>query len=42
MFDMNGGCTILLDPNGVVRYAIYKKFTSVDRRNRQYVAIGAR
>jgi hypothetical protein len=39
MFDMNGGCTILLDPNGVVRYVIYKKFTSENRRARQHAAI---
>jgi hypothetical protein len=39
LFDMNGGCTILLDPEGVVRYAIYKKFTSENRRARQHAAI---
>ena len=39
MFDMNGGCTILLDPDGVVRYAIYKRFSSEARRARQHAAI---
>ena len=38
-FDMNGGATVVIDPQGEVRYAIYKRFTSEDRRNRQRAAI---
>ncbi len=26
LFEMNGGCTVVIDPQGDVRYAIYKKF----------------
>ena len=25
LFDMNGGCTVVIDPQGDVRYAIYKR-----------------
>ena len=39
LFEMNGGCTIVIDPQGVIRYAIYKKFSSKDRRARQYAAM---
>jgi hypothetical protein len=39
LYDMNGGCTVILDPEGVVRYAIYKKFDSESRRERQLVAM---
>lgn len=39
LFDMAGGCTIVIDPEGRVRYAIYKKFSSKDRRARQYAAM---
>lgn len=38
-FDMNGGCTILIDPDGGVRYVIYKKFTGANRRAREHAAI---
>ncbi len=38
-FEMNGGCTVVVDPQGEVRYAIYKRFTSEDRRKRQRAAI---
>ena len=38
-FDMNGGCTLLIDPHGGIRYVIYKKFTSENRRARQHNAI---
>ena len=34
-FEMNGGATVVIDPQGEVRYAIYKRFTSEDRRIRQ-------
>ena len=39
LFDMNGGCTVVIDPQGKIRYVIYKKFTSVDRRARQHAAM---
>ena len=39
LFEMNGGCTVVIDPQGNVRYAIYKKFTSDDRRARQHSAM---
>lgn len=39
LYDMNGGCTVILDPEGVVRYAIYKKFDSASRRERQLAAM---
>jgi hypothetical protein len=39
MFDMTGGCTVVIDPAGAVRYAIYKRFDSDDRRARQHAAI---
>ena len=39
IFDMNGGCTVVLDPEGEVRYAIFKRFTTQDRRNRQRDAL---
>jgi hypothetical protein len=39
LYDMHGGCTVILDPEGVVRYAIYKKFDSDSRRDRQLAAM---
>jgi hypothetical protein len=39
LFEMNGGCTVVIDPQGNVRYAIYKKSTSEDRRTRQHSAM---
>ncbi len=39
LFEMNGGCTVVIDPQGQVRYAIYKKFTSESRRARQHAAM---
>jgi hypothetical protein len=39
MFDMHGGCTVIIDPEGHVRYAIYKKFDSENRRARQQAAM---
>lgn len=39
LFEMNGGCTVVIDPQGNVRYVIYKKFTSEARRARQHSAI---
>jgi hypothetical protein len=39
LFDVNGGCTMIIDPHGEVRYAISKKFTSEERRARQHAAM---
>jgi hypothetical protein len=39
MFDMNGGCTVIVDPEGHVRYSIYKRFDAADRRARQLAAM---
>ncbi len=39
LFDMNGGCTLIIDPEGEVRYAIFKRFDSGDRQERQHQAI---
>ncbi len=39
MFDMNGGCTVILDPEGNVRYSIYKRFDAEKRRTRQMAAM---
>ena len=39
LFDMTGGCTVIIDPHGEVRYAISKRFTSEARRARQHAAM---
>ena len=39
MFDMNGGCTVIIDPEGSVRYAISKRFDGAARPDRQHAAI---
>jgi hypothetical protein len=39
IFDMNGGCTVIIDPTGEVRYVISKRFTSQARRTRQHAAV---
>jgi hypothetical protein len=39
MFDMHGGCTVIIDPEGCVRYAISKKFDGAARPDRQHAAI---
>ena len=39
LFEMNGGCTVVIDPQGQVRYSIYKGFTSETRRARQHAAM---
>ena len=41
-FDFNGGCTIVIDPFGRVRYAIYKRLDSVERQESQYQAMKGR
>jgi hypothetical protein len=39
LFDMSGGCTIVIDPQGEIRYAIYKRFDSEERQKRQHAAL---
>ena len=39
LFDFAGGCTIVIDPSGRVRYAIYKRLDSGERQERQYRAM---
>lgn len=38
LFEMTGGCTVILDPEGEVRYVISKRFNEA-RRARQHAAI---
>ena len=38
-FDFYGGCTVVIDPEGSIRYAIYKRLDSLDRQQRQAAAI---
>ena len=39
VFDMNGGTTVVIDPEGEVRYAIFKRFGSEARQERQHAAM---
>jgi len=39
LFEMHGGCTVIIDPDGEVRYAIFKRFDSANRRERQHDAM---
>jgi hypothetical protein len=39
LFDMSGGCTVVIDPQGEVRYAVYKRFDSENRQQRQHAAM---
>jgi hypothetical protein len=39
MFDMTGGSTVVIDPEGRVRYSIFKRLTSDRRRERQLHAM---
>jgi hypothetical protein len=39
LFDVHGGCTVILDPEGRVRYSIYKRFDTEQRRERQHAAM---
>ena len=39
LFEMNGGCTVVIDPQGEVRYVISKGFESETRRARQRAAM---
>lgn len=39
LFDVNGGCTVVIDPLGRVRYAIFKRLDSDRRRARQQAAM---
>lgn len=37
--DFAGGCTLIVDPFGVVRYAIYKRLESLERQRRAHGAV---
>ena len=37
--DFMGGCTLIIDPFGDVRYAIFKRLDSENRQKRQLAAI---
>ena len=39
LFDFSGGCTLIIDPYGQVRYAIYKNLLSEERQARQHAAM---
>ena len=39
LFEMNGGCTVIINPQGEVRYVISKRFESEARRARQHAAM---
>ena len=39
LFDMNGGCTVIIDPEGRVRYSIFKRFDGNQRRARQQASM---
>jgi hypothetical protein len=39
LFEMNGGCTVVIDPQGEIRYIISKRFENQNRRERQRAAM---
>jgi hypothetical protein len=39
LFDFTGGCTIVIDPSGRVRYVIHKRLGSSERQDRQFQAM---
>jgi hypothetical protein len=39
LFEMSGGCTVVIDPQGQVRYTIYKRVDSAGRQARQHAAM---
>jgi hypothetical protein len=39
LFEVTGGCTLVIDPQGEIRYAIYKRSTSENRQKRQQAAM---
>jgi hypothetical protein len=39
LFDVIGGCTVVIDPEGRVRYSIFKRFDSENRQARQQAAM---
>ena len=39
VFDVKGGCTLIIDPQGELRFAISKRFDSDGRRARQHAAM---
>ncbi|MDQ6939656.1 MAG: peptidase M4, partial [Verrucomicrobiota bacterium] len=38
-FDMDGGCTVVIGPNGEIRFVVAKGFANADRRKRQHAAL---
>ena len=39
LFEMTGGSTVIIDPDGDVRYSIYKRFDGDTRLDRQHTAM---
>jgi hypothetical protein len=39
LMDFMGGCTLIVDPFGLVRYAVYKRLNSDDRMRRHHAAV---
>jgi hypothetical protein len=39
LYDVHGGCTVVIDPEGTVRYSIFKKLDSENRQARQLAAM---
>ena len=39
MFEMSGGATVVIDPEGEVRYKIYKRVDGGNRQSRQHAAV---
>lgn len=39
LFDFSGGCTLVIDPQGEVRYLIHKRLDSAERQARQHLAM---
>jgi hypothetical protein len=42
LFDFSGGCTMVIDPEGAVRYVIHRRLDSVERQARQLAALRGR
>lgn len=38
-FEMHGGCTVVIDPEGQVRYVVYKRFDTERRSDRLHTAL---
>jgi hypothetical protein len=39
LMDFMGGCTLIVDPFGLVRYAVYKRLNSDDRMRRHHAVV---